>query len=155
MTQLATSGDAQIATCVLGRRCWLCGGPLGRFMAFVIEPVGAVTRIAEDPPSHRRCAFAHVGDHRGVAAVWATTSYRLMGNLRQGVLFDIGLPDRVTWFCEGRPAKRTEVDTAFALSLPVLREQCDLEESEGRRHAAHRALDRELMRLSVLLESVR
>jgi hypothetical protein len=38
------------------RRCFLCGEPLGRFMAFVIGPMCAINRISSEPPSHKECA---------------------------------------------------------------------------------------------------
>jgi hypothetical protein len=38
------------------RRCWICGGPLGRYEAFVLGPMCAVNRTSAEPPSHRDCA---------------------------------------------------------------------------------------------------
>lgn len=38
------------------RLCWVCGEPLGRFMAFVIGPMCAISRTTSEPPSHRECA---------------------------------------------------------------------------------------------------
>lgn len=37
-------------------RCWVCGQQLGRFQAYVIGPMCAVTRTNGEPPSHRECA---------------------------------------------------------------------------------------------------
>jgi hypothetical protein len=39
------------------RRCWVCGGPLGRYEAFVLGPMCAVNRTSAEPPSHRDCAI--------------------------------------------------------------------------------------------------
>lgn len=39
------------------KKCWVCGEPLGRFMAFVIGPMCAINRTISDPPSHRECAI--------------------------------------------------------------------------------------------------
>lgn len=91
---------------VKDRRCWMCGGPLGRFMAFVIGPMCAINRINSEPPSHRECAeFAvracpflsrprmrrnevdlppgmipaaghHLAHNPGAMCLWVTTSYR-------------------------------------------------------------------------------
>ena len=41
---------------VRDRRCWVCGGELGRVMAFVIGPMCAVNRVSSEPPSHPECA---------------------------------------------------------------------------------------------------
>jgi hypothetical protein len=38
------------------RRCWVCGGPLGRVKASVIGPMCAVNRITSEPPCHPACA---------------------------------------------------------------------------------------------------
>lgn len=42
--------------CVEQRRCWICGGQLGVFKAFLIGPMCAITRTISEPPSHRECA---------------------------------------------------------------------------------------------------
>ncbi len=36
--------------------CWVCGGPLGKFKAFVIGPMCAVNRTTSEPACHRDCA---------------------------------------------------------------------------------------------------
>jgi hypothetical protein len=86
--------------------CWVCGDPLGRYMAFVIGPMCAVNRVSSELPSHRDCAVfaaracpfltkpaverrmenlpegwgdpAGIGLHRnpGVALVWVTESFK-------------------------------------------------------------------------------
>lgn len=90
------------------RRCWLCGRPLGRFLAFVIGPMCAINRVNSEPPSHRECAeFGvracpflsrprmrrnevdlppgmipaagfHIEHNPGAMCLWMTTSYRLI-----------------------------------------------------------------------------
>lgn len=37
--------------------CWVCGGKLGSYKAFVIGPMCAINRTISDPPSHRGCAI--------------------------------------------------------------------------------------------------
>lgn len=46
----------KLRACLTRGVCWLCGQPLGRFKAFVIGPMCAVTRTSAEPPSHRECA---------------------------------------------------------------------------------------------------
>lgn len=41
---------------VQDRLCWICGEPLGKYLAFVIGPMCAVNRNTSEPPSHRDCA---------------------------------------------------------------------------------------------------
>jgi hypothetical protein len=38
------------------RLCWLCGGKLGRYMAFTIGPMCVVNRNTSEPGSHIECA---------------------------------------------------------------------------------------------------
>jgi hypothetical protein len=96
----------KLVRCVKEKRCWLCGQPLGRFMAFVIGPMCAITRVNSEPPSHRDCAqFAlwacpflsrprmrrnevglppekiapagiHLDHNPGAMCLWVTTSYQ-------------------------------------------------------------------------------
>lgn len=40
----------------VGKRCWICGNPLGAFKAFVIGPMCGVNRTISEPPSHLDCA---------------------------------------------------------------------------------------------------
>jgi hypothetical protein len=39
-----------------GKRCWICGEPLGVFLAFTIGPMCSINRVISEPPSHRECA---------------------------------------------------------------------------------------------------
>lgn len=38
------------------KKCWICGQPLGRFLAFCIGPMCSINRTISEPPSHRECA---------------------------------------------------------------------------------------------------
>jgi hypothetical protein len=42
--------------CVHEKLCWLCGGPTGRTVAYVIGPMCAINRTSSEPPSHVECA---------------------------------------------------------------------------------------------------
>jgi hypothetical protein len=46
----------KLATAVREHRCWVCGGPLGRQLTFVIGPMCALNRTISEPPSHHDCA---------------------------------------------------------------------------------------------------
>lgn len=48
--------SAPIVACIKRKLCWLCGEPLGQYVAFVIGPMCAVNRVSSEPPSHRDCA---------------------------------------------------------------------------------------------------
>jgi hypothetical protein len=141
--------------------CWVCGGQLGVHLAFVIGPMCAVNRTSGEPPAHRECAifsatacpflskpavyrrendlpddptmYKHPGGldrNPGVAMVWMTRSYRVHKD-EDGVLFRIGEPDEVLFFCEGRPATRAEVMHSIDTGLPALREVAALQGNEA------------------------
>lgn len=46
----------KLAICVKEKRCWLCGHPLGRNLAWVIGPMCAINRTSSEPPQHLDCA---------------------------------------------------------------------------------------------------
>jgi hypothetical protein len=161
-----------IVVAVRHRRCWVCGGALGKYMAFVIGPMCAVNLNTAEPPSHldcadwsaRACPFLtrpHMRRNEGkakpegvdwsnspgvaltrnpgVALVWTTTSYRIRLDGQGGVLFQIGKPHDVRWYCEGRPATRAEVKHSIDTGLPALEE---LAAAEGALDVLRREVDR-------------
>jgi len=129
--------------------CWVCGSDLGKYLAFVIGPMCAVNRTSGEPPSHRDCATfsaracpflskpqverrenalpanvvvhpAMLARNPGVAMVWVTTSYE--PSVSEGnVVFRIGDPVEVEFYCEGRPATRAEVMHSIDTGMPELR----------------------------------
>lgn len=82
-------------------------------------------RNEKDLPEERQGA-AGFGIRRnpGVACVWITRSYTPfrapMGNA--GILFEIGKPEEVLWFAEGRAATRSEVLASIDSGFPQLEE---------------------------------
>jgi hypothetical protein len=130
--------------------CWICGGHLASSKAFVLGPMCGINRVAPEPPSHIACArFAVVAcpflsrplakradtsdlqDHApppgvmiarnpGVTLLWETSSYRAERQPEGGYLFRIGAPSRVSWWREGRPATRDEVDQSVVTGVPAL-----------------------------------
>lgn len=148
----------KFAAAVKHRRCWTCGAALGKWLAFVIGPMCAITRTISEPPSHRECAEwsirncpflanpRFVRDHAelpegvhepagfglmrnpGIAVLWITRSYEVFRPpyRRAGQtglpLITVGEPESVTWWREGRPASRAEVDASINGGLPSLLE---------------------------------
>lgn len=47
----------KLAVAYLERKCWVCGEPLGKYVAFVIGPMCAINHTSAEPPSHRDCAI--------------------------------------------------------------------------------------------------
>jgi hypothetical protein len=46
----------RVAEAVREKRCWICGRPLGRHLAFSIGPMCSINRITSEPPAHLVCA---------------------------------------------------------------------------------------------------
>lgn len=149
--------------CVEQNRCWICGGSLGRFKAFVIGPMCAVTSTVAEPPSHLECATyaamacpflsrphmrrregnlpealqerpgAPILRNPGAVGVWVTMQHHAYrsrhGN--EGLLFDIGEKHAVSWYAEGRPATRDEVEHSITTGLPLLYEQAKKDGDDG------------------------
>ncbi len=147
--RIVASGKLRDA--IVGQRCWVCGGILGQFKAFVIGPMCAVNRVSAEPPSHRDCAVyaaqacpflttpqmrrreggkpatvepagTMIRRNPGVALVWVTRSYQQIRDPQGGVLLRIGDPTETLWFAHGRPATRAEVTASIDSGLPILRE---------------------------------
>jgi hypothetical protein len=139
------------------RKCWVCGQPLGKFMATILGPMCVVNRTISEPPSHRECAIfsalacpflsnprmrrreaglpdeivpaAGNGIKRnpGACAVWVTREFGPFKVPGGGVLFRVGDPHSVVWYAEGRAATREEVEASIASGLPILMEDAQAE----------------------------
>ncbi len=138
--------------------CWVSGQKLGRYRSFCVGPMCVINRTAGDPPvtlaialwSVKVCPFMSkplakrdrditeaeykemnpngITRNPGVTAIYTTRDYKIIAaNQRQ--LFRFGDPEHVTWWREGRPATRKEVDASIDSGIPTLidmaREQGD------------------------------
>jgi hypothetical protein len=153
------TGEGKISYCHRLHRCWLCGEPVGRFSSFVVGPMCTVNRISSEPPSHLDCSlFAArvcpfltkprmrrnekdlpeggttagipIERNPGVTAVWTTEKYSLV-RVHNGVLFNIGEPHSVRWFCEGRYATHGEVMASIDGGLPLLQQMAEKDGPEA------------------------
>lgn len=154
-----------------GARCWVCGETMGKFKAFVIGPMCGINRTISDPPSHRECAIFSAKNcpflsnpqakrntrdlpeekkprglaikrNPGASGVWITKKFRPFRCPRGGLLFEIGDPEEVLWFSEGRDATRAEIEHSIDTGMPYLREACDMERFQIEKDAAHAELTR-------------
>lgn len=147
---------------VKDRLCWICGEPLGHYLAFTIGPMCGINRNNAEPPMHKECALFSVktcpfllnpdqkrnprilhaptrdpaGEmikrNPGVALIWITESYDLYQDSRtNGILFRLGDPLEVSFWCEGRPALRNEVVDSIESGLPILMEMAQTEGSKA------------------------
>jgi hypothetical protein len=137
--------------------CWVCGEPLGKFMAFVIGPMCAVNRTSGEPPAHRDCAIFsamacpfltkpkverrennlplpdEIRVHPGMlvrnpgCTMVWITFSYTIHEDTNGALFRIGDPVDVLFFCQGRVATREEIMHSIDTGLPSLREVAALQ----------------------------
>jgi hypothetical protein len=148
-------GPGRIIEALRIARCWICGDLRSHRSSFVIGSMCAVNRVSSEPPSHLDCAIyaathcpfltkpkMHRRESRkpegivaasgvaldrnpGVALVWTSRTWRLVPDGVGGLLFDVGEPESVAWYAEGRQATRAEVLTSIGSGLPLLREVAD------------------------------
>jgi hypothetical protein len=168
------------ARCVRAGHCWVCGDVVGKFKTFVIGPMCAVNRTTSEPPCHLECAVfsatacpfltlpkaqrrdANMPEgnalpggiclmrNPGVTCLWTTLSYQIM-DAGNGYLFRIGDPTDVQWYAQKRPATREEILESIDSGMPLLREQCEKEDTENRRAQSHALLDGYYARMLPLL----
>lgn len=148
---------SKFAAAIMDHRCWICGGRMGAYKAFVIGPMCAVNRTTAEPPSHRECALwaavacpflnqrqsrRREGDlpelnpppgepifrQAGATLVWVTKAYTLFNDGHDGVLIEIGEPLETLWYAHGRAATRDEVLASIESGLPILQ---TIAEEEG------------------------
>lgn len=130
--------------------CWLCGGVLGAYRAFVSGPMCGINRTSSEPPSHIECAeyavrvcpfminpearrrekklpehaeMAGIGLKRnpGVSMIWVTKQYKAM-RVDNGILFSMGPADSVSFWAEGRKATSEEIMASVDSGFPLLLE---------------------------------
>jgi hypothetical protein len=145
-------------TAIRTRVCWVCGDRLGVHLTFVIGPMCAVNRVTAEPPCHLDCAeFAALAcpfltrpkmrralkeinapgfaieRNPGVCLLWTTRAARTWrpGVGGEGVLFDLGEPERLAWYAQGRAATRAEILESFESGLSILRERAEAEGAEA------------------------
>lgn len=73
----------------------------------------------------------------GVTCLWTTEKFRLFNNGKNKALVEVGEPDHVSWWRQGRRATKPEVLLSIETGLPELLKLCqtrrDLEDIEYRR----------------------
>jgi hypothetical protein len=129
--------------------CWLCGEKLGQHRVYVIGPMCVINRTTTEPACHRDCAEfaakacpflvrprqkrnekgldpeAHmdgVGLKRnpGCVCLYETKAAEAFSDGAGGWLINLGKPDRVDWWAEGRQATRAEIQASIDSGYPLL-----------------------------------
>lgn len=91
---------------------------------FLTTPSAVRNERGLDMSSCREAAGNGIKRNPGVACVWVTREWKPFraqtGN--HGVLFNLGDPTHVAFYCEGRPATRAEVLHSVDTGIPLLQE---------------------------------
>lgn len=139
--------------------CWVCGTPIPALVAFVIGPMCVVNRVSAEPPSHPECALFSVKAcpfltrphmarrddapegttpapgymelrNPGVTILWQTRAFEVF-SIPGGLLLNIGVPEDVTPYCQGRLATADELRTSIESGMPALRTAAERDGLDG------------------------
>ena len=169
-----------LVRCVKNKLCWICGDVLGRNMTFPIGPMCAINRNTAEPPSHLECCrysvkvcpFLSIPEMRrighnmpdnvwvsgemiprnpGAVCLWTVRQYKTWKPAPGELLFDIGEPDAVEWWCRGREATRAEVDASIESGLPLLENIARSDPKPGAMDYLKKCIDRAQQYLPVAI----
>lgn len=132
------------ATCVIGPMCCInrvtaeppchpaCAEYSARACPFLSRP--RMVRREGDIPEGTTSAGVMIPRNPGVSCLWegGPDVARPFHDGDGGVLFRLAGPIAVSWWAEGRPATRAEVDASVASGLPLLREMARAQGPEAR-----------------------
>jgi hypothetical protein len=89
----------------------------------------------------------------GVSMIWTTKTFTPFPDGKGKALFEIGEPQSITYWREGRTATRAEIEESIETGLPRLMEICEMEEPKNRA-AAYAELKAYTARMMKLLPAV-
>lgn len=146
---------------VKNKRCWVCGGPLGAYLAFVLGPMCGISRTTVEPSCHRECAQWSIENcpflsrphmirreanlpaeaedapgeglkrNPGVTLLWIARDFSIFHDHNGRPLIRVGDAIETAWFAEGRQATRAEVGHSVAGGLPALEALARADGEEG------------------------
>lgn len=125
-----------------------CATFAARVCPFLVRPLAKrnTTGVLADP-AVREAPGVMIDRNPGCCAVYVTREFTKF-RVSNGYLYRVGDPTSVEWYCEGRPAKRAEIEASIYSGLPLLEAQC---EKERNPEAARKALLKRQLETSVLL----
>jgi hypothetical protein len=120
---------------------------------FLSQPM--MKRVPDKKLPENRKAAAGNGIMRnpGAVAVWVETEQTKPFKAGDGILFELGNPERVEWYAYGREATREEVLESIESGLPLLMDTIQQEEPEFRA-AARDELERRKANAFTLLPAI-
>jgi hypothetical protein len=100
--------------------------------------------------SRKNVAGILIERNPGVSMVWTTRSFKLFPDGAGKHLFNIGEPYAVTFWREGRPATRAEIDESVETGLPKLIDAVNMEKEKDRPSAMRELLAAKARMLQLL-----
>jgi hypothetical protein len=88
-------------------------------------------RNEKNMPAHLEPAGLMLRRNPGVSMLWTTERYSLFKDGRGGVLFNVGEPERVEFFAEGRTARRDEIMLSISTGMPILQKMAERDGPEA------------------------
>lgn len=89
-------------------------------------------RESNMPEEHKAPAGVMIQHNPGASCLWITKSYTIVSvagrNNVEGILFQLGPPESVTWWARGRAATRAEIEGAINMGFPKLLAACQLDD---------------------------
>lgn len=124
-----------------------CGEWSVKVCPFMVSPRARRNKkgLPEDVARGDYVAGNMIERNPGVIALWMTRSFHVIR--AHGILIRLGEPEEVSWWSEGRPATRAEVDHSVSTGMPFL-------EAEARSPADKRALAAYVLRAQPLFEAI-
>lgn len=77
--------------------------------------------------SRKNVSGVMIDRNPGVSLIWITKSYRIFKDETGKPLIQVGDPEEVLWYAEGRPATRDEVLASIESGLPILLKMAELD----------------------------
>lgn len=110
----------------------LCAEWSARNCPFLSRP--KMTRREMDHPEINPGAGIPIQRNPGVSLVWVTRDYEVFsdGLGKGGYLIRIGEPETISFWAEGKPATRAQIDESVDTGIPLLMEACRQEPGSER-----------------------
>jgi hypothetical protein len=140
----------KLIAAVKERRCFICGEPFGKYLAFTVGPMCVINRTSGEPPEHRECAefavqacpfLVNPNQKRNPRAYRTDDATPPGGEMirrnpgcaiiwitesyeiwqtQTGPIFRMGEPLEISMWAQGRPALRHEIEESIESGLPFL-----------------------------------
>ena len=116
-----------------------------------------MVRRTDGLPEELNSAGIAIERNPGAMCLWFCRRYKVIQvraddrGTKPGLLFELGSPQRVQWYANGRPATRAEVLESIETGLPLLYAANEREHTQAERDSGLRQIDQRFAELKKLL----